>query len=499
MSAEGSLAGYSTSRIVSLVDTDSVKFWYSRRSVVAFLVGLFLIVHALSYLVPPFQSPDEFYHLKRAYLLSEGTVVLDKQNGVSGGYIDTGLLEYMSNFRQDRWFPYDPSGPTSTTKPTLARGIHWTGGAVFSDIPNVAVYFPLPYVPQAVAFKVGKSTGMTVASSYYLARSLSLVASLIILCAACFLYPVPPMVAALFLMPMTLFQLGSPTLDAVSFSTVVLTGALYMRSATKEFTFTTGMLILLTVCLFSLATTRVNLIVLTLLPCVLYFVRRSYRYLISGAAALLLSLSWVVFSLINVTGGHGNSPELRSQIVTHYLHHLGSFFVIVYDTVTNESLVLADVRGCLRLVRNKDSRWRSRPGMGNIPSSFHLYGICLSTGFPRGRLFSMEPFGCLEQACPLFGHCCPPIGIPDPAYIVGNLDTAASQIHLRNSGTIFHTHRNSGELRASGIAPIYRRDGDYQQPSLSRREHFRHGNVAGASCNLVGVLMQKFLESVTLA
>ena len=339
MIANGSYISHTISRVNSVQDVDSVKFWYSRRSVVAFIVALFLVVQGLSYLIPPFQSPDEFYHLKRAYLLSEGTVALDKKDGVSGGYIDTGLLEYMSRFKNDRWFRYLPSSPASDAKLSLAEDVHWTSDVVFSDVPNVAVYFPLPYIPQAMAFKLGKLMGMTVASSYYLARSFSLIASLAILCAACFLYPVSPLVAALYLMPMTLFQLGSASLDAVSFSTVVLAGALYMRAASKELTFTPGMLVLFTLCLFSLATTRVNLIVLTILPCVLHSVRRSYRYLVASATAALLSLSWTAFSLATVSGGHGNSPEQRSQIVEHYSHHVGSFFAVVYDTLTNGTLV----------------------------------------------------------------------------------------------------------------------------------------------------------------
>ena len=32
----------------------------------------------LSFLVPPFQSPDEFNHFKRAYLLGEGEIILKK-------------------------------------------------------------------------------------------------------------------------------------------------------------------------------------------------------------------------------------------------------------------------------------------------------------------------------------------------------------------------------------------------------------------------------------
>ena len=41
-----------------------------------FLLLLIVVVLPISFLVPPFQSPDEFNHIKRAYLLSKGDVFL---------------------------------------------------------------------------------------------------------------------------------------------------------------------------------------------------------------------------------------------------------------------------------------------------------------------------------------------------------------------------------------------------------------------------------------
>jgi uncharacterized membrane protein len=142
-----------------------------------------------------------------------------------------------------------------------------------------------------------------------------------------------------FLMPMTLYQLGSASLDGVSFSMIVLTGALYMRAAHPERPFKLWMLVVLTVCLFSLATSRINLIVLTLLPFTLYTLRRSRAYLISCAIAVLLAVAWTAFVFATVRGGHGNDPEASSQIVTYYLHHPFSFISVLYVTLTNGALV----------------------------------------------------------------------------------------------------------------------------------------------------------------
>ena len=45
----------------------------------------------LNAIIPPSQSPDENSHLARAYLLSRGHVLLDRDPAGSGGAIDEGL------------------------------------------------------------------------------------------------------------------------------------------------------------------------------------------------------------------------------------------------------------------------------------------------------------------------------------------------------------------------------------------------------------------------
>jgi uncharacterized membrane protein len=138
---------------------------------------------------------------------------------------------------------------------------------------------------------------------------------------------------------MTLFQMCSASLDAVSFGMTALAGALYMRGADTRHSFSSGMHTALTVCLFSLATSRINLILLTLLPAALYSKRRSPQYLISGAAAFLSALAWLGTVLATVRGGHGNEPPLSSTIIEYYLHHVGSFISVLYATVTNGDLL----------------------------------------------------------------------------------------------------------------------------------------------------------------
>src|SRR5688572_14069951 len=63
------------------------------------LFMLFLLGSFFSSLIPPFQSPDEQDHLKRAYFLSKGRIAMVTPSGQStGGLIDTGLHSYIASF-----------------------------------------------------------------------------------------------------------------------------------------------------------------------------------------------------------------------------------------------------------------------------------------------------------------------------------------------------------------------------------------------------------------
>ena len=313
----------------------SADWWYSRCAATISLFFLFLLVQSISYLIAPFQSPDEFNHLKRAYLLSKGEVFLSSKNNHTGGNIDTGLLDYMGCFDS---IPFNYDKQITNTDVAKFKEISWSGQRQFSELPNTAFYFPLPYVPQALALGVGEKVGLSVSNTYYLARLFSLTATLGLLWTALQLYPVPLVVLALFATPMTLFQLGSASLDSISFALSALAAALFMRGANKKYSFTVVMHISLFICLFSLATSRFNLIALTPLPAVLYTIRGSRSYLVSFGTLTLGSLAWILFALKTV---QGMPPRQLSTIdtISYYLGDIGAFVHVLFATITNGAII----------------------------------------------------------------------------------------------------------------------------------------------------------------
>ena len=226
------------------------EFWYSRKQALLFIVSLFILARIVGSLTPPFQSLDEFNHIKRAYLLSHGVVTLGGRAGRAGADIDEGLLGYMDCFEQ---FPYDYAAKVNRPIMRACREIHYTGTRKFNELTDTVMYFPVLYAPQAVALFLGERLNLSVSYSYDLARLFSLCATLTLLLWALMIYPMPPAALALFLMPMCLFQLSSASLDGMMLSTTALAASLFLRGCRRETPFSTPLHWVLTACLILLA------------------------------------------------------------------------------------------------------------------------------------------------------------------------------------------------------------------------------------------------------
>lgn len=113
---------------------------------------LITILFGLSFalLTPPFQSPDEYIHFYRSYHLSHGnlggeTAHLPKQVINFSREVNRDLIGNDQNKQSkkalvaefSRHFAHEPLEPV--------------------DITNIAVYAPVPYVPQALGIFIGRT------------------------------------------------------------------------------------------------------------------------------------------------------------------------------------------------------------------------------------------------------------------------------------------------------------------------------------------------------
>lgn len=177
---------------------------------VSFVIGTAYLV-----LTPPFQVPDEINHFYRACHIASGRFSAERLDDRLGGHLPEYIADAPSAFQFLRGNPF-----TRTNYQYIYHQIKKnisSGQTRFVDFPNMALYTPISYAPQAFAAKIGLSAGFSPVLMLYLIRltvlcgwSLALFFSLRALPAFGW------QLGLLALLPMTLFVNMSASADAIT-------------------------------------------------------------------------------------------------------------------------------------------------------------------------------------------------------------------------------------------------------------------------------------------
>src|SRR5690606_29060755 len=119
----------------------------------------------------------------------------------------------------------------------------------------------------------------TIQQSYYLARLFAFLTSALLIGIAFSIFPPNPFVIALILLPMSIFQFFSATIDGLAFSLAILCVSLFMRGSIKEKIYPKWMSFLLLIGLFFLVTSRIQVLSFVLMPFILMVQRKKLLYL----------------------------------------------------------------------------------------------------------------------------------------------------------------------------------------------------------------------------
>lgn len=307
----------------------SVSCSFKDIQIIALLV---ISCSILSVIIPPFQSPDEFDHIKRAYLLGKGVLVLNHPEGQSsGGYIDSGLQKFMDSYGVIK-------GKLSAKEIYSANKIEWSGNRVYSPAPGTGYYFPAIYLPQALGLEVGELFNLTIDHSYRLARAFSLAAIALLLYLAFRLYPPNPLTLALIAIPMTLFQFSSASLDGVSTALAVFSISAFLHIATNRKSSFTWVQFAFALSIALLASSRIHALPMLILLAATFFYTKQLKSLILFFLTTIFVFAWTIFAIkstIDLRVSIGNST---SSIILYYLQNPAQFFVVIWHTLSNEDL-----------------------------------------------------------------------------------------------------------------------------------------------------------------
>jgi uncharacterized membrane protein len=301
----------------------------------AIWIIIFFASCVIALIQPPFQTPDEFNHLKRAFLLSEGKISFDNQNSVTGGNVDSGLLEFMSCYES---IPYHHEIKISNEIIQKCKKISWSSETQFSPLPNTAVYFPAIYTPQAFFIKISKLFNMSLYKSYMFIKFGCILITFLLLFYANSIHRISEIGIAFLSMPMSLFLIGSTHPESLSYGLALIVTALFIRNYSDSKKYSTTSIIFMLCILFILATYRIYLGPLFLLPLFLIFKMKDYRLSFYFLITILLTVYWILFASSHVSG-FDNWASSGLNPVVDFSIDISRICSVFFNTITNPEII----------------------------------------------------------------------------------------------------------------------------------------------------------------
>lgn len=325
-----------TNHNLAIEQKNSQIFSISQKIWVIFPVSLFLVCFFLSILIPPLQSPDESSHLERIYLLSKGQLMLETPEGSSsGGMIDSGLRNYLRAFSA---LSGKPDQKVSQEQLDEASNLRWSGTKEFDTPTGTGYYFPIIYLPQAVGLTLGEALGWTVDASYKTARFFVLFTSSLILAWAFKIYRPPIIVAALLVLPMSLFQFSSATIDGISTALFILAISCFSRIALDKQHAKKYLIYVLIGCVLIVTSSRAHAMPLFILVFASYFYTKDKKALATGLACTVFVLTWLLISIKLTTNITMQGAPSASAIASYYIKQPFELAKVLYRTFSDPTL-----------------------------------------------------------------------------------------------------------------------------------------------------------------
>lgn len=179
------LARYKT-KVIKILNTLSEH----PGKVFAGLAGLFGLL--LIIVMPPFSGADEEAHFVRAYGITQGNIVIEKNENIlmPTAYRNTlGCLQDKQSVAGDTYtYRYNQYGKDLATTHSCMSGL-----SMNSTLEEVATtagnYSPFTYVPQMIAIFIGRLFDLSVATTSYLVRISVLLSYIALVCLAIRIMP----------------------------------------------------------------------------------------------------------------------------------------------------------------------------------------------------------------------------------------------------------------------------------------------------------------------
>ncbi len=182
----------------------------------AFIFGLILVA-----IIPPFQSPDEDSHFKKALVLSEGQLFPTVRNGKEGVWLAPEDVEYIKN--KSEAIRGDLSKKVSYLEMHLDEKLPWTRSEKEFYMFSTVKTNPIAHIIPAIGIFIGKGVAFfalkgepSVTFLLYFARMFSLFFYIAITAYSIYIIPcMKKTMCMIALMPMTLYLAAATSYDSL--------------------------------------------------------------------------------------------------------------------------------------------------------------------------------------------------------------------------------------------------------------------------------------------
>lgn len=195
--------------------------------IIGIIFGLIFII-----LIPPFQVDDEPIHFYKAYDLSEGHIIPEREGSEIIFYIPQNMKETSLNFVAGKYLNKNVKYNLSQTSNLLNLPINNNDTV---KVKYNLTYPPNPYIAAAFAIDLGKLFGVSSLMLLFLGRLANLLIWLFFVYLAIRITPVFKWVFLLLaLMPMTIYLAASVSADSFTLAISFLSIAIFLKYAFDE-------------------------------------------------------------------------------------------------------------------------------------------------------------------------------------------------------------------------------------------------------------------------
>lgn len=221
------------------------KYWLS----LSFVFGI-----ALVFIIPPFQSPDEFNHFYRIYQITDGHLVgqFNADSSQLGGYVPKSLVSISKPFDEPLVYKNDVRVSIDTVKKYGEVPLR-RNDTMFVPFPNTARYASTAYLSQILTFSYLKLFDAKPMTLMYVGRFATFLTWLFLVAAAVCLTPILKELLMIFLfLPASLAINSTLNADVFTNALVFLVFAFFLRFRytekinTKELYFFSALILLIT-------------------------------------------------------------------------------------------------------------------------------------------------------------------------------------------------------------------------------------------------------------